>query len=78
MPIRRIREYMDAPVLTSGFSPARREILVEHRKTMLDQIRELHEALLLIDRKIELYDTTGLGCAPQMELSMEAQEAVAH
>lgn len=78
MPIRRIREYMDAPVLASGVSPARREILVGHRQAMLEQMHALNEALVLIDKKIELYDTNGLGCAPETVIESRQLEAVAH
>jgi DNA-binding transcriptional MerR regulator len=65
MPIRRIREYMLAPVESDGRSPERRTILVEHREAILEKMRELNEALVLIDRKIDLYDSVGLACGPQ-------------
>ena len=65
MPIRKIREYMDATVTADGFSTDRRAILVEHRRAMLERMDELTEAVALIDKKIEMFDSSGLGCGPQ-------------
>jgi DNA-binding transcriptional MerR regulator len=64
MPIRRIREYMETPVLSNGRSPERRAILVGHRASILAKIEELNEALGLIEMKIGMYDSDGLGCGP--------------
>jgi MerR family transcriptional regulator, aldehyde-responsive regulator len=64
MPIRRIRDYMCSPVQSDGTSGERRAILVEHRESVLAKIQELNEALALIERKIALYDSDGLGCSP--------------
>ncbi len=59
MPIRRIREYMETPIGPDGSSPHRRTILVEHRESMISKLQEINDALALIERKIELYDTRG-------------------
>jgi len=64
MPIRRIREYMEAPIQSDGSSPEKRKILVAHRESIEEKMKELQEALTLIDRKIDLYDSNGLGCRP--------------
>jgi len=65
MPIRRIRQYMEASVRPDGSSPERRAILVEHRQSVLDKLRELNEAMELIDRKINRYDSDGVGYRPE-------------
>ena len=65
MPIRRIREYMETHVRPDGASPQRRSILVEHRRDMLEKLKELNEALALIEKKIALYDINGLACTPE-------------
>jgi DNA-binding transcriptional MerR regulator len=76
MPIRRIREYMEIPVDEDGRSVGRRQILVEHQMAILDKIQELNEALDLIRKKIEIYDTKGLVCSPESHQSARKLEAV--
>lgn len=72
MPIRRIREYMEAPIHPDGTAPQRRAIMVEHREAVIAQIRELEASLELIEKKIAMYDGDGLSCSPQ---SIERQVA---
>jgi DNA-binding transcriptional MerR regulator len=67
MPVRQIREYMQTPVREDGRSPERRAILEEHRRSVLQKLHELQDALVLIERKIEMYDANGLSCAPVIE-----------
>ena len=55
---------METPIFEDGTSPARRDVLVQHRANVLTQISELRDALALIDKKIALYDVNGLGCGP--------------
>lgn len=65
MPIRRIRDYMTAPVNADGLSPQKRAILIDHRQAILEKMRDLNEALALIEKKIDMYDSACLACGPQ-------------
>ncbi len=76
MPIRRIREYMQIPVDGDGRSAGRREILVEHQMAILDKIEELNEALGLIRKKIDMYDSNQLVCSPESHQRTRKLETV--
>jgi DNA-binding transcriptional MerR regulator len=76
MPIRRIREYMEIPVDADGRSVGRRQILVEHQLAILDKLEALNDALELIRKKIDIYDTNGLVCSSESDHSARELEAV--
>lgn len=55
MTIEQLRVYCDLGSQGDHTQPERRRILVEHRATVEDQIREREEALRLIDHKLSFY-----------------------
>lgn len=57
MPISHIREYMESSLLGSQGQPRQRDLLIEHRLKVLDQIAELNLNLKILDLKIDLYQS---------------------
>jgi len=55
MPIREIREYMQAVQEGDETIPQRREILLKHREEVCRQIEELNRCVGLLDYKLTLY-----------------------
>ena len=76
MPIRRIREYMKAPVMPDGTSPERGAIHVQHQQTILERLQELNEALALIERKIKRYNADQIGFCPEGPIQIPDRETV--
>ena len=71
MPIRRIREYLEATIGEDGSAPERRAILVEHRRSVIEKISTLQEALDLIEHKITLYDSDKM-CSPESDATPDS------
>ena len=76
MPIRRIREYMEASVKPDGTSPERGAILFKHQESILEQLRELNEALAIIERKIERYNSDRIGYLPEGPIRFRERQTV--
>lgn len=55
MPIARMREYVDLVRLGESTTPARLELLLEHRRAVLAQLDEMTRSLAAIDHKITIY-----------------------
>jgi DNA-binding transcriptional MerR regulator len=56
MQIKDIKRYIDLVMQGSETSAQRKQIMIEHRKTVLNQIEDLKKNLNIIDLKIALYD----------------------
>ena len=56
MPIRMMREYAQLRMPGPGTAARRRQILVDHRKDVLDRIAELQGCLESLNYKIGIYD----------------------
>jgi DNA-binding transcriptional MerR regulator len=56
MPIKEIKTYCDLSLVGSRTSKDRKSMLLEHRKEIVRQIKQLEQNLQLIDTKIEFYD----------------------
>ena len=57
MPISRMREYMDLALEGPSGVVKRRDLLIEHRQRVVDQIEELNLNLSILDLKINLYNS---------------------
>ncbi len=57
MQVKDIKRYIDLAMLGHETSVQRKQIMIEHRKTVLNQIDNLKKNLNIIDLKIALYDT---------------------
>ena len=55
MPIREVRRYADLVRSGPGNEEERLEVLQGHRRTVLDQLAEVHQHLGAIDHKIGVY-----------------------
>jgi DNA-binding transcriptional MerR regulator len=55
MPISRIREYVDLVRQGDGTTPARLELLLKHRESVIAQLDEMTRSLAAIDYKISTY-----------------------
>jgi DNA-binding transcriptional MerR regulator len=55
MPISKVREYVDLVRAGGDSTPARLELLLEHRRTVLAQLEEMTNSLAAIDYKIATY-----------------------
>jgi DNA-binding transcriptional MerR regulator len=56
MQIKDIKRYIDLVMQGAETSAQRKQIMIEHRKTVLNQIEDLKKNLNIIDLKIALYD----------------------
>ncbi len=57
MQVKEIKRYIDLCMQGEGTAPARRQIMVEHRKEILWQIADLKKNLTIVDLKIGFYDS---------------------
>lgn len=57
MHIKEIKKYIDFCMGGAGNIGSRLELLLEHRKEIMNHIEALHENLKLIDSKIEIYSS---------------------
>jgi DNA-binding transcriptional MerR regulator len=57
MQVKEIRRYIDLVMQGTGTSPQRKQIMIEHRKEVINQIDNLKKNLNIIDLKIALYDS---------------------
>jgi DNA-binding transcriptional MerR regulator len=55
MPIRQVRLYTEMARRGPGTEPERLALLEQHRRSVLDQLDEMHRNLAAIDTKIALY-----------------------
>jgi DNA-binding transcriptional MerR regulator len=55
MPISRIREYVDLVRQGEDSTPARLELLLRHRESVVAQLEEMTQSLAAIDYKISTY-----------------------
>jgi DNA-binding transcriptional MerR regulator len=55
MPIAKVREYVDLVRQGDGSTPARLELLLTHRESVLAQLDEMTHSLAAIDYKIAAY-----------------------
>jgi DNA-binding transcriptional MerR regulator len=55
MPIAQVREYVDLVRAGDDTTPARLELLLRHRISVLAQLDEITRSLAAIDHKIDLY-----------------------
>lgn len=58
MPIKKIKEVIKLCLEGDDTLNLRREILINHRKDVVNQIAELHKSLEKIDHKIDYYNRT--------------------
>ncbi|CAM3617432.1 MerR family transcriptional regulator [Kibdelosporangium persicum] len=58
MPIRMMREYAQLRMRGVGTETRRQQILIDHRKDVLDRIAELQGCLAALNYKIDRYRTT--------------------
>ncbi len=56
MPVKNIRKYIDLVMQGSPTNAERKQIMVDHRKEVINQIDNLKKNLNIIDLKIALYD----------------------
>ena len=59
MPIKDIKRYIDLYMEGDSTAPCRRQMMVDHRQTILRQIDDLKKQLSLIELKIAFYDEYG-------------------
>lgn len=57
MQVKEIRQYIDLCMQGEGTAPARRQLMVTHRKAILKQIDDLKKDLNIVDLKIAFYDS---------------------
>lgn len=57
MQVKEIKQYIDLCMQGEGTATARRQIMANHRKTILRQIEDLKKNLNIIDLKIGFYDS---------------------
>jgi DNA-binding transcriptional MerR regulator len=55
MPIAKVREYVDLVRLGEASTPARLELLLKHRESVIAQLDEMTNSLAAIDYKISTY-----------------------
>jgi DNA-binding transcriptional MerR regulator len=55
MPIAKVREYVDLVRLGEDSTPARLELLIAHRESVIAQLEEMTNSLAAIDFKIATY-----------------------
>jgi DNA-binding transcriptional MerR regulator len=55
MPIAKVREYVDLVRLGESSTPARLELLLKHRESVIAQLDEMTHSLAAIDYKISTY-----------------------
>ena len=55
MPIAKVREYVDLVRLGDSSTPARLELLLKHRESVIAQLDEMTHSLAAIDYKISTY-----------------------
>jgi DNA-binding transcriptional MerR regulator len=57
MQVKEIKQYIDLCMQGEGTAPARRQIMADHRKTILKQIDDLKKNINIVDLKISFYDS---------------------
>lgn len=57
MQVKEIKQYIDLCMQGEGTAPARRQIMADHRKTILKQIDDLKKNINIVDLKIAFYDS---------------------
>lgn len=55
MPIKEIRKYSELRRIGDATLAARKEMLIQHRMKLLEEIEKMHDNLLKLDNKIEYY-----------------------
>ena len=55
MTMEQLRNYCDLGAQGDHTQPARLELLLEHKKIVLEQIEAMQQSLVLVDHKIEFY-----------------------
>jgi DNA-binding transcriptional MerR regulator len=61
MPVKDIRRYIDLFMAGDATAPCRKQMMIDHRKSILDQIGNLKKQLSIIELKIAFYDSYGEG-----------------
>ncbi len=61
MPIKDIKRYIDLFMEGDSTAPCRKQMMVDHRKSILNQIGDLKKQLSIIELKIAFYDSFGVG-----------------
>jgi DNA-binding transcriptional MerR regulator len=59
MAIKDIKRYIDMFMEGDSTAPCRRQMMVDHRKSILNQISDLKKQLSIIELKIAFYDSNG-------------------
>lgn len=57
MQVKEIKQYIDLCMQGEETAPARRQLMIEHRKTILRQIDDYKKNLNIVDLKIAFYDS---------------------
>ncbi len=74
MQVKDIKRYIDLAMQGQETSAQRKQIMIEHRKTVLNQIDNLKKNLNIIDLKIALYDTDDGSSLSSLFLEKEIEE----
>lgn len=74
MQVKDIKRYIDLVMQGQETSGQRKQIMIEHRKTVLNQIDNLKKNLNIIDLKIALYDTDDGSSLSSLFLEKEIEE----
>ena len=61
MAIKDIKRYIDLFMEGDSTAPCRRQMMVDHRKSILNQIGDLKKQLSIVELKIAFYDSYGEG-----------------
>ncbi|GCE45330.1 MerR family transcriptional regulator [Thermosporothrix hazakensis] len=81
MPIRQMKQYMDLKKKGAGTEQERLDLLLLHRKHVLDHMHELENNLHKIEKKIRLYTTLttdggGSAIESQVELTEQPMQEI--
>ncbi|PPK80555.1 DNA-binding transcriptional MerR regulator [Lacrimispora xylanisolvens] len=57
MQVKEIKQYIDLCMQGEGTAPERRQIMVNHRKSILRQIDDMKKNLTIVNLKISFYDS---------------------
>jgi DNA-binding transcriptional MerR regulator len=61
MPVKDIKRYIDLFMAGDATAPCRKQMMIDHHKSILDQIGNLKKQLSIIELKIAFYDSYGEG-----------------
>lgn len=61
MPVKDIKRYIDLFMAGDSTAPCRKQMMVDHRKSILNQIGNLKKQLSIVELKIAFYDSYGEG-----------------